>query len=77
MGKPRDWTLFPQAVNVRAEDEEEAIAKAKTWIQQNINNLEFEDIVDEGEVEDTEINEEEIVNLEKDGGKVRSEDEDY
>ena len=51
------WTLFPMCVVVRAEDEAEAIARAKNELQQQLtfNTLEFEDIVDEGEDTD-EIN---------------------
>ena len=76
MGKLREWTLFPASVQVQAEDEEEAIAKAKTEIQRLLahNELEFEDVVDEGRVEDTEINEEEII--QKDSWK-EGKDEDF
>ena len=50
------WTLFPACVVVKAEDEAEAIARAKNEIQQQLtfNTFEFEDIIDEGE--DDEIN---------------------
>jgi hypothetical protein len=64
MGKLRDWTLFPAPITVQAEDEESAIAKAKTYIQQNLNQLEFEDIVDEGEADAVQvIDEAEIIKL--------------
>jgi len=82
MGKLKEWTLFPQSVSVQAEDEESAIAKAKTEFQKLLshNELEFEDIVDEGKVETQELNEEEIVNTAHKSNKVQREfedDEDY
>ena len=74
----KEWTLFPQPIHVQAEDEEEAIARAKTEIQKLLssNEIEFEDIVDEGKVEEeTEIDEKEVVNM--DTEKEFSDDESY